>query len=135
MSRKRTPIKFEELDSRGRGAILRSKEEIAAEEAALADQNAGMPEVQHAGDPASPPLDQPSASTSTRAEYQKVTYRISPEALDAIYEIKRILRRKYGLKAALEEIAEEAILAAYHDLGENQQTSILVNKFSGDPEN
>lgn len=134
MARKRQPIKFDELETRGRGAILRSREEIEAEEATLAGQNAGIPASQNSGTQAYQSSGLHSSPTGSRAGYQKVTYRISPEALEAIDEIKRILRRQYGIKAALEEIAEEAILAALEDLEENKQTSILVNKFSGEPE-
>jgi hypothetical protein len=68
-----------------------------------------------------------------RAQFPKATYRMSPEALEAIDDAKRILRRQYQIKASLEEIAEEAILAAYRDLTENQHASMLVRKLAGKP--
>jgi hypothetical protein len=65
-----------------------------------------------------------------RSKYPKATYRLSPEAVEAIDEAKRLLRRRHQIKASLEEIAEEAILAAYRDLLENQHASFLVSKLS-----
>jgi hypothetical protein len=49
--------------------------------------------------------------------------------------MRTILARQHGLKASLEEIAEEAILLVYEDLLENQKTSKLASKLSGKPEN
>lgn len=134
MTKRRQPIKFDELETRGRGAILRSRAEIQAEEEALSGQNAGIPASRLAGSLGYQTAGQHEAPAGTRIGYRKVTYRISPEALEAIDEIKRVLRRQYGIKASLEEIAEEAILAAMSDLEQNKQTSFLVNKFSGLPE-
>jgi vacuolar-type H+-ATPase subunit I/STV1 len=130
---KRRPVSFPELDApRGKGAILRSTEEVEAEQQLLENQEAGHqanklsvdPELQNARNPES-------QQSGSRAEYTKATYRLSPEALEAIDDAKRILRRRYQAKVSLEEIAEEAILAAYRDLLDNQQSSMLANKFSG----
>ena len=123
MPSKRRPISFPELEPKGRGAILRSAEEVAAEKQLLESQEAGMPDDQHAAMPEN-------QHTGNRASYPKATYRLSPEALEAIDEAKRILRRRHNIKVSLEEIAEEAILAAYNDLQENQQASMLANKFA-----
>ena len=123
MPSKRRPISFPELEPKGRGAILRSAEEVAAEKQLLESQEAGMPDSQHAVVPES-------QHAGNRASYPKATYRLSPEALEAIDEAKRILRRRHNIKVSLEEIAEEAILAAYNDLQENQQASMLANKFA-----
>ncbi len=142
MPSKRQPISFPELEPKGRGAILRSAEEVAAEEQLLETQEAGMPESQHFNIPdtqkAGIPESQLSGSQEiqdggNRADYPKATYRLSPETLDAIDDAKRILRRQHGIKVTLEEIAEEAIQAAYRDLLDHQEASILASKFSGKP--
>jgi hypothetical protein len=105
-------------------------------------QHASMPENQHTEIPASqesvtPACQHPSTADSepngNRTHYSKATYRLSPEAIEAIDEAKRILRRHHQIKASLEEIAEEAILTAYRDLLENQHASFLVNKLSRKP--
>lgn len=127
MANKRPPMTFPELESRGRRAILRTTEEVQAEEQLLETQEAGNPEIQKS-------IFQESQQASKRADYTKVTYRLSPEAIDAIEQAKRELRRRHHVKATLEEIAEEAILAAYQDLLENQESSNLANKFSRKPE-
>lgn len=70
------------------------------------------------------------------SEYRKATYKLSQDTLDAIEDAKRILRRQYGVRqATLDRIAEEAITAAYADLLKNKETSLLVNKFAGNPAN
>jgi hypothetical protein len=49
--------------------------------------------------------------------------------------MKTVLARKYGIKASLEEIAEEAILIIHEDLLENQHASKLASRLAGKPEN
>ena len=154
MANKRRPLTFSELDAlqpKGRGAILRSPEELEAEQHLLENQEAGEPELQEAviqeiqndgiqeNQKTRKPTRQIPSNTDTqltrnRANFPKVTYRLSVEAIDAIEDMKRMLRRQYGVKVNLEEIAEEAILAAHRDLMERQKTSNLVKKFSGKPE-
>ncbi len=90
-----------------------------------------MPRNKHASNTENQQYGLPdSQKASNRNEYQKATYRLSPEALEAIDEAKRALRRKHKLKVSLEEIAEEAIIAACNDLLENQEKSMLVSKFA-----
>ncbi|MDQ5853615.1 MAG: hypothetical protein M3380_16400 [Chloroflexota bacterium] len=130
---KRRPVSFPELDApKGKGAILRSAEEVDAEQQMLERQEAWEQENNLSGSQeglyASIPESQQSGN---RTDYTKATYRLSPEALEAIDDAKRVLRRRYQVKVTLEEIAEEAILAVYQDLLDNQQSSMLVNKFSG----
>jgi hypothetical protein len=81
--------------------------------------NAGNPEIQN---------------HTKREFYTKGTYRLCDEALDAIEDAKRILKRQYGLKVNIEEIVEAAILDAYDDLNKNKEQSHLVKKHSGIPE-
>ncbi len=124
MPNKRRPISFPELEPKGKGAILRSAEEVAAEQEILESQQAGIPENQQSSVAEG-------QSAGNRAGYPKATYRLSPQALEAIDEAKRILRRQHNTRVSLEEIAEEAILAAYNDLLENQENSMLASKFTG----
>jgi hypothetical protein len=162
MASKRKPIAFSELDNlepKGKGAILRTPEEIAAEEARFkaADQEEleveelHIPEIQISRNPEnkksgnqenkkskrapSPSLpDAASLSPDERASYRKCTYRIRPESLDALEDIRQVLRRRYGTRINLEVIVEEAILLAYQDLEEKGDESFLANRISRNPE-
>ena len=148
---KRPSLSFPELEGRGRRAILRTTEEVQAEEVMLERQDAEIPDIQEASSPGSPNASNPAlqspgtpesqnAGVSARQKsggrmsYPKATYRLRPETLDAIEEAKRLLRRTYKLRVSLEDIAEEAILAAHRDLLEHQHASILVRQFIGKPE-
>src|SRR5690349_19295557 len=115
MATKRRPITFPELEARGRRSILRDPEEVQAEEALLEGHRAGMPANQQTSKPALTSA----TFTPSRSTYPKVTYRLSPDAVEAIDEAKRTLRRTYGTRVSLEEIAEAAIIAAVRDLEEN----------------
>ncbi len=134
MANKRRPVSFPELDAapKGKGAILRSAEEVEAEQQILESQQSGILDIQNASMPESWNSNLPDVpQVGNRAGYPKATYRLSPEALEAIDDAKRVLRRRYQAKVTLEEIAEEAILAAYRDLLENQNASLLAIKFAG----
>jgi hypothetical protein len=72
---------------------------------------------------------------SKREFYTKATYRLCDEALDAIGDAKKILKRRYRLKVNLEEIVETAVLEVFQDLEQNGEKSILVTTYSGNPEN
>ena len=125
--------------------------EKAAEKEPLAkSQNAGMPANQHYRMPANKKSSKLESQTSGKQEIQqtgttkipttttaieKVTYRFHPEGKYAVEDMKTILIRKHGIKASLEEIAEEAILLAYEDLLENQNASKLANRLARTPEN
>ncbi len=97
-------------------------------------QKAGKPESQKAGLPAKTFVKPANQQTGKRALFQKVTYHLCPEAVDAIEDAKRLLKRRYGRKTTLEEIAEVSILTTYEDLLKNQQASKLVNHLSRNPE-
>jgi len=134
MANKRRPISFPELDAtpKGKGAILRSAEEVEAEQQMLESQQSSNLENQNPSMPESWNSELPEVpQVANRAGYPKATYRLSPEALEAIDDAKRVLRRRYQARVTLEEIAEEAILAAYRDLLENQHASLLASKFAG----
>jgi hypothetical protein len=87
-------------------------------------QNASIPERQHSDSSVTP---------VNRVPTEKVTYRFHPEAKYAVEDMKSLLERKHGIKASLEEIAENCILIAYDDLLELQNTSKLAIKLSSIP--
>src|SRR5689334_8923430 len=124
MANKRPPLTFSELDKpKGKGAILRTPEEIAAENE-LFDVDADTQEIQESssedfnisGNQELWKNKKELDKAALRASYPKGTYRLSPEALEAIEDIKRLIRRQYKGKILLEEVVEEAVIAAYHDL-------------------
>ncbi len=139
MVRKRTPLRFDELEPRGRGAVIRTREEIVAEERILESHLSGKPEIHSSSNVdsriSSSPVGGPIQEGINRAQYEKVTYRISPDAVEAIDEIKRIMRRHHGIKVTREEIAEVAILHALKECQENQKDGIVISWLSGKPEN
>jgi hypothetical protein len=108
----------------------------------LANQQTGKPEPQktsklesqHYGSPASQQTGKTQLATNTTST-EKVTYRFHSEGKYAVEDMKTILSRKHGIKASLEEIAEESILLAYEDLLANQQSSKLANRLARTPEN
>src|SRR5690349_291867 len=99
-------------------AIVKSKDVTSVKNQDF--QNSGIPENQ---------------KYEKRDLYDKATYRLCDEAIDAVADAKKELKRKYKLKVNLEEIVETAILHAYSDLIENGEKSLLVSKYSGKPEN
>src|SRR4051794_31900384 len=87
-------------------------------------QNASILASQHSGNIVTP---------TNRVPTEKVTYRLHPEAKYAVEDMKSLLARKYGVKASLEEIAENCILIAHEDLLENQHASKLAIRLSRPP--
>jgi len=106
---KRPVLSFPEFENRGRRTILRSKEEVTAEMNAI-ERIAEEPK-----------------------ERVKVTYRFQPEAVEAVEDIRRILRRQHGVKKVnREDIAQAAVLEALRDLEANGASSFLVRGFVED---
>jgi hypothetical protein len=125
-------------------------EKVAEKEPIAKSQNAGILENQNAGMPENKKSSKQAFQYSRKQEIQqtgktkipsmvtaleKVTFRFHAEGKYAVEDMKTILIRKHGIKASLEEIAEEAILLAYEDLLENQNASKLANRLSRMPEN
>lgn len=107
---KRPSFAFPELESRGRRAILRSAEEVQAELEAL--------------DRTAVEVDAP--------KRVKVTYRFLPEAVEAVEDIRRLLRRNHGVrKVNREDIAQAAVLEALRQLEEYGAGCFLVDHFGG----
>ena len=107
---KRPAFTFPELESRGRRAILRSAEEVAADLEALERQ----------------------AEEEDTSERVKVTYRFRPEAVEAVEDIRRILRRQHGVrKVNREDIAQAAVVEALRQLEDAGADSYLVKRFAG----
>jgi hypothetical protein len=113
-------------------------------------QNAGMPANQHSRVPANQKASKLASQTSGMPANQqtgkttvpdhvtateKVTYRFHSEGKYAVEDMKTVLARKHGIKASLEEIAEESILLAYEDLLENQHASKLASRLARTPDN
>lgn len=65
-----------------------------------------------------------------RKTYDKTSYRLCPEAFKAIETSKGLLKRKYGLKASYEDIAEVALIMVREDLERNGEQSELVKRLS-----
>ena len=107
MAKPRRPVFiFPELESRGRQAILRTTEEVSAEIDALAE------------------VEEPQ-------ERVKVTYRFRAEAVEAVEDMRRILRREYGVrKVNREDIAQAAVLEALKQLEAQGATCFLVQEFA-----
>ena len=105
---KRPVFIFPELEARGRHAILRSTEEVSAEIDALAE------------------VEEPK-------ERVKVTYRFRADAVEAVEDIRRILRREYGVrKVNREDIAQAAVLEALKQLEGQGDACFLVREFAAD---
>lgn len=106
---KRPTFVFPELESRGRRTILRSTEEVAAEVDAL----------------------QAADEQEDTKERVKVTYRFRPDAVEAVEDIRRILRRQFGVrKVNREDIAQVAVLHALKSLEADGAGSYLVQEFA-----
>ena len=104
---KRPTFVFPELESHGRRTILRSSEEVTAE------------------------LDALEAVEEEPKERVKVTYRFRPDAVEAVEDIRRILRRQFGVrKVNREDIAQVAVLQALKSLEADGARSYLVQKFA-----
>jgi phosphomevalonate kinase len=105
---KRPVFIFPELESRGRHTILRSNEEVTAEIDTLQEMEAEP------------------------KERIKVTYRFEAEAVEAVEDIRRILRREHGVrKVNREDIAQAAVLEALRDLEERGDASSIARGFAG----
>ena len=156
---------LDNMAPKGKGAILRTAAEVQAEQdalAALEEEDVVVEEIELPGDkktskqanqetsflenkeagkqgnqqePSSPPLPRVDGSKPEQHQYKKVTYKLRTDAVDALEDIKLTLRRNYGIKVSMEAIVQEIILAAYEDLTQNQETSIVVEKFSSKPGN
>ncbi len=109
---KRPNFVFPELESRGRRTILRSAEEVQAELDALSRQDDIALDAK---------------------ERVKVTYRFRADAVEAVEDIRRLLRRKHGVrKVNREDIAQAAVLEALRLLEEYGANCFLVKQFVGD---
>jgi hypothetical protein len=110
---RRPDFSFPELENRGRRTILRSPEEVAAEIRALEQREKD---------------EEDAAADRSRI---KVTYRFKPEAVEAVEDIRRLLRRKYGVrKVNREDIAQAAVMKALQELEEAGADSFLAQQFT-----
>jgi hypothetical protein len=108
-STKRPAFSFPELERRGRRTILRSAEEVNAEIEAL---------------------ENPEPTLEVVEERIKVTYRFTSAAVEAVEDIRRILRRRHGIrKATREDIAQIAVLEALRTLEDTGADSFVARHF------
>ncbi len=129
------------MTTRRRNIRTQMEQELAAEESVQEDQPkevsttpalAAVPtSLQGRLRPVEPLSSKPANQKSLRSSdaYTKVTYRLSNEAVQATEDMKALLKRRYGFKRInLEEIVEEALLAAQRDLEEHQEQGFLVQQ-------
>lgn len=129
------------MTTRRRNIRTQMEQELAAEEAVQEVQPqesttvstiAAMPtSLEGRLRPVQPLSSKPANQKALRStdSYTKVTYRLKNEAVQATEDMKAQLKRRYGFKRInLEEIVEEAILAALRDLEEQQAQSFLVQQ-------
>ncbi len=129
------------MTTRRRNIRTQMEQELAAEEAVQEEQPqevgavsavAAMPtSLEGRLRPVQPLSSKPASQKAIRSTdaYTKVTYRLKNEAVQATEDMKAQLKRRYGFKRInLEEIVEEAILAALRDLEEQQAQSFLVQQ-------
>ena len=103
MARKRPPISFPELEHRGRGAILRSAEEVQAEQALLEAEQTNPPDGRaRVAEPSvnkstSPQVDQttnPQTGKSAKPLVEKYTTHLRPATIKAIKRVAFESERK-----------------------------------------
>jgi len=129
------------MTTRRRNIRTQMEQELAAEEevAQTGQQQEGtsppalatVPSLQGRLRPVEPLSSKPASQKAIRSTdaYTKVTYRLSNDAVQATEDMKTLMKRRYGFKRVnLEEIVEEAILAAQRDLEEHQAQSFLVQQ-------
>lgn len=129
------------MTTRRRNIRTQMEQELAAEEkvAQVDQQQEGtsppaltmVPTLQARPRPVEPLSSKPATQKALRSSdaYTKVTYRLSNEAVQATEDMKALLKRRYGFKRVnLEEIVEEALLAAQRDLEEHQGQSFLIHR-------
>jgi len=129
------------MTTRRRNIRTQMEQEQAAEEevAQTGQQQEGtsppalatVPSLQGRLRPVEPLSSKPASQKAIRSTdaYTKVTYRLSNDAVQATEDMKTLMKRRYGFKRVnLEEIVEEAILAAQRDLEEHQAQSFLVQQ-------
>lgn len=129
------------MTTRRRNIRTQMEQELAAEEevAQTGQQQEGtsppalamVPSLQGRLRPVEPLSSKPATQKALRSSdaYTKVTYRLSNEAVQAAEDMKALLKRRYGFKRVnLEEVVEEALLAAQRDLEEHQEQGFLVQQ-------
>ena len=129
------------MTTRRRNIRTQMEQELAAEEevAQVGQQQEGtsppvlttVPSLQGRLRSVEPLSSKPATQKAIRSSdaYTKVTYRLSNEAVQAAEDMKALLKRRYGFKRVnLEEVVEEALLAAQRDLQEHQEQGFLVQQ-------
>ena len=149
-SRKRRAISFPELEHRGRNAILRSPEEVQAEEALLATATDDAPATTRPVPTDSPASDErmhvsvrartrvPKTTQTTtlagrlrqklraRQHLSSYTFRFRPEELEQLDQIVAELNQSRTSKLSKNDLARLAVSWLLADYAERGQSSLVV---------
>jgi hypothetical protein len=122
MAKKRPPISFPELEGRGRGAILRSAEEIQAEEEQLqSNELDASPSPPKSRATRSVNNIQRSNERTPVATNERIkirhTFDIFQDQLQALSEIQTARFRQTGRKPRIGDLAQEALDAYIKERG------------------
>lgn len=148
MAKKRPEFSFPELDHRGRNAILRSSEEVEAEEALLQDGNqaASPPQeattaVETSGSRAAAPVrartrapksaggpmvDRLRHRLRTKQHLSSYTFRFRPEELEQLDQLVAELNQGRATKLSKNDLARIAVSWLLADYEERGQASLIV---------
>ena len=111
MAKKRPPFSFPELEQRGRNAILRSAEEVRAEEALLSDAEANYVEASDDPTEATAPVEQAAAAPAPARSTQP---RRTPRASESASTNARVRARRHAGDPILTEQLRQKLLAKQH---------------------
>ena len=115
MAKKRPPFSFPELEQRGRNAILRSAEEVRAEEALLSDTSATDAEATDDPTEATAPVEQVAVALApARSTRPRRTPRAPERASDGASTNARVRARRHAGDPILTEQLRQKLLAKQH---------------------
>lgn len=151
MANKRPPLSFPELEPKGRRAILRSAEEVLAEEKLLEIESAAVLEIQQPtnnqeegtqaiGKEGSREVGKEVSLIGNRERgksfdldqrpYRKDSFLFTEEEFEALEDLKLELRRKFDLKATKNDLARCAIQNLIEDYQRRGNDSVVVKRLS-----
>ena len=110
MASKRPRLSFSELDARGRGAILRTADEVKVEEEILKKQDPDVSRIQPTSKPVSQPDSTPAEQHDSMPASQlvKATFYLSPGHVMRLEQV-RLARLQKGEKVDKSALVREAI--------------------------
>ena len=110
MASKRPPLSFSELDARGRRAILRTADEVIAEEELLKKQDPDISPSQLTSKPVDQQASKPAQQHDSTPVSQlvKATFYLSPDHVMRLEQV-RLVRLQKGEKVDKSTLVREAI--------------------------